>query len=165
MSGSVSSTESLNMDVRTLVQRLSAEIGSPGLALNEQGLARLRFDGRWAIDLEWDESRKVLHLYALAGQLPIEGREAFMIRLLAANSLGLATAGASFALDPETGEVLLCARIDPETVSFDSFKAVLENMLETLDQQVTELFKLAPEGSLAARVMSVESLRVINSRV
>lgn len=153
------------MDVRTLVQQLSAEIGSPGLALNEKGLARLRFDGRWAIDLEWDEPRKVLHLYALAGQLPIEGREAFMSRLLAANLLGLATAGASFALEPETGEVLLCARVDPESVSFAGFKTVLENLLDTLDQQVPELFKSLSESVPAARVTSVENMQAFHFHV
>lgn len=145
------------MDVHSLVKQLSVDIGSPGLALNAQGMARLSFDGRWAIDMEWDEQRRVLHLYALAGQLPVEGRETLLMGLLSANLLGLETAGASFAVDPETDEVLLCTRVDPETVSFECFRSILENMLATLEQQVPKIFKSVMDGESVLQTTSVDN--------
>lgn len=138
------------MNIHALIQQLSATIGIPGLALNTEGMARLGIDGRWTIDLEWNEAQQVLHVYALAGQLPATQREPLLIRLLAANLLGLDTAGASFALDPESGEVLLCARVDPDTDSFEHFKAVLQNMLDTLEHRVPEIFALTEAGLPAA---------------
>lgn len=130
------------MNIHSLIQQLSATVGIPGFALNAEGMARLGIDGRWTIDLEWNEAQQVLHVYAIAGQLPATQREPLLIRLLAANLPGLAPAGASFALDSETGEVLLCARVDPEAVSFEHFQAVLQNMLDALEHRVPGIFAL-----------------------
>lgn len=151
------------MDVHTLVQQLSAHIGIPDLALDTRGMARLGFDERWAIDLEWDEAQRALHLYAFAGQLPAEGKEAFLTRLLAANLPGVETGSAKFALEPETGEVLLCARVDLETVSFESFKTVLENMLETLEQRVPEIFGSVTEAPTATQTPHQNELPALNA--
>ena len=147
------------MNIHALIQQLSATVGIPGLALNAEGMARLGIDERWTIDLEWNEVQQVLHVYALAGQLPATRREPLLIRLLAANQPGLDPAGSSFALDPETGEVLLCARVDPDTASFEHFKTVLQHKLDTLEHRVPELFAITETGQEPTPFSSQDDLK------
>jgi len=117
-----------------LIKQLAVEMGVPSLALNVQGVARLGIDGRWNVDMEWDEGNGVLHLYAVVGRLPPRNRENVLVDLLSANYLGLDTAGAAFSIAPGSEEVLLCTRVTPETVTFADFKALLERFLSALDR-------------------------------
>ena len=133
------------MMANALIQQLAAETGLPSLALGEQGTARLSIDGRWNVDFEWDETNGVLHLCAEIGKLPLPGRENVLMKLLSANYLGLETSGAALSLAPESEEILLCARVDPEKISFAEFKALLEGFLAALERLVPEVLEVPAE--------------------
>jgi hypothetical protein len=134
------------MSAHELIRQLATETGAGDLALNAQGLARLGFDDTVFVDLEWAEHDRVLHLSSVLGPMPAAGREAFGLRLLSANLLGLDTDGATLAVDADTDEVLLCTRIEPDSASFAQFKATLERLLATAERLRPDLFGAAAPG-------------------
>lgn len=83
------------------MEALSRQTGTT-LAFNEQGLCRLRFDGRFIVDLEVADDETAIFLYSRLGPLPggERGRE-LMERMMRAHCLGRESGKTVFGLDDD----------------------------------------------------------------
>ena len=84
-----------------MLDALSRQTGA-ALAFNGDGLCRLRFDGRFIVDLEVTDDEDAVYLYARLGTLPAgeQGRE-LMARMMRAHCLGRESGNTLFGLDGE----------------------------------------------------------------
>ena len=73
------------MTPHQMLDALSRQTGA-ALAFNGDGLCRLRFDGRFIVDLEVTDDEDAIYLYARLGTLPAgeQGRE-LMARMMRAH--------------------------------------------------------------------------------
>ena len=99
------------------------------LAFNEQGLCRMRFDGRFVVDLETSDDETAIFLYSRLTSLPPGERGAeLMTRMLRAHCLGRETGRVVFGLDGD--DVLLFARLDvaagPENLLYTELEAFMD---------------------------------------
>ncbi|QIM52547.1 type III secretion system chaperone [Hydrogenophaga crocea] len=98
------------MNPDQVLQALATAFDTPDLRFDANGCARLRVDDR--IDVNFERSSgHLLHVYCPLGQLPADHREPIYERLLTANLFGAETGGASLAIDPEFGEIVLCTDV------------------------------------------------------
>ncbi len=130
------------------------------LKLSDEGTARLVIDATLTVDLEHDEARGQLHLTTNLGQPPLEEREAFYARVLAANLFGRATAGASLALDPASMEILLVRTLELESTDSTKFETALEALVHAHERLSVEIFgatgrheRTSPTSELEHNVM------------
>ena len=99
------------MTPHQMLDALSRQTGA-ALAFNGDGLCRLRFDGRFIVDLEVTDDEDAIYLYARLGTLPAgeQGRE-LMARMMRAHCLGRESGNTLFGLDGE--EIMAVAREGP----------------------------------------------------
>lgn len=95
------------MQTQPFCTQLVQSLHLPGLAFNEQGCARIVFDGKVTIDLEHDPVAGELHLRSDLAPLPAIGGEALYRSLLQANLPGQQTLGATLAIDEVEGQIVL----------------------------------------------------------
>lgn len=97
------------MTPHEMLDALSRQTGA-ALAFNGDGLCRLRFDGRFIVDLEVTDDEDAIYLYARLGALPAgeQGRE-LMARMMRAHCLGRESGNTLFGLDGE--EIMAFARV------------------------------------------------------
>lgn len=97
------------MTPHQMLDALSRQTGA-ALAFNGDGLCRLRFDGRFIVDLEVTDDEDAIYLYARLGTLPAgeQGRE-LMARMMRAHCLGRESGNTLFGLDGE--EIMAFARV------------------------------------------------------
>ena len=93
------------MTPHQMLDALSRQTGA-ALAFNGDGLCRLRFDGRFIVDLEVTDDEDAIYLYARLGTLPAgeQGRE-LMARMMRAHCLGRESGNTLFGLDGECPQV------------------------------------------------------------
>jgi hypothetical protein len=121
------------MKAEQLLNDIARTLGLPELALNDEGCARLLFDGKVAVNFENDALAEKLHLYADLGELPLRGREALYRALLEANLFGAQTAGATLSLDGPGDMVVLCRTLVAEELSLAAFTEVVEGFVATAE--------------------------------
>lgn len=121
-------------------------VGLERLALDEAGMGALFID-ETAVNLEVDEAESRLLLYAGLG-VPEGDPAATHIALLEANLFWQGTGGATLALQPETGVVLLVqalptAGLDP--VGFETALQTFVEVAETWERRLRQ--PAAPAGA------------------
>ena len=110
-----------------LIAHLRAELELDDLEFNSVNVCRLLVDDDVEIDLEYVAEDDALYCYSVVGTTFDEGqRKDWAEVLLAANLFGRDTGGASFALDDETDDILLCRVFDMADLSADRFLRQLE---------------------------------------
>lgn len=122
------------MKPEQLLNDLGLTMGLPDLKFNEQGCARLVFDGKTSVNLESDADTGKLQLYTDLCPLPPEGREALYLSLLEGNLFGMQTEGATLAVDSANQEVVLCQTLMAEELSADGFLAIIERFVNCAEQ-------------------------------
>jgi hypothetical protein len=94
--------------VRNWLGELS-ELGGLGrLTLNENGIGTFAYGEDLTVSVIVPADSELVQLLAPLVSPPQENRETYFAKLLQLNFLTLETNGATFALDKETGEVVLC---------------------------------------------------------
>ncbi len=121
------------MDIHSILSQLGQQMGLPQLKLDENRVCRLVFDQRLVVDIEASDDEKIVHLYALVGEVPPEDKEAFMALLLEANLFGKGTGGSAFALDHNHHEVYLCRVVLIESLAYQEFVNMLETFVNHLE--------------------------------
>lgn len=121
------------MDADQLLQSLGLAMGLPGLKFDDNGCARLMFDGKLAIDLEHDADTRAIQVYSVVAPLPARGREALYAMLLQGNLFGGETRGATLALDIAHQEIVLSRTIDVEATGAPAFAALIESFVNTTE--------------------------------
>ena len=79
------------------------------------------------------------------GHPPPECREGLCIALLEAQHMLKNTAGATFSIDPETGNFSLCKALVPATLDTDGFFLEAENFINTLHAWADIIRNFRPE--------------------
>lgn len=147
------------MKAEQLLSDLGLSMGLNDLKFNEEGCARLVFDGTTAVNFESDASSGLLQLYTELGPLPPEGREALYLQLLQANLLCLDTQGATLAVDSANHEVVMCRMLVAEDISSANFTHVVEGFVSSAKKWRTQLDDSpalqteSPMSSMAAQPM------------
>lgn len=121
------------MDIHAILSQLGDQMGLSQLKLDENRVCRLVFDQRLTVDIEASDDEKIVYIYALAGQMPPEGKEAIMANLLEANLFGKGTGGSSFALDHNHQEIYLCRILSVEALHYQDFVNILEGFVNHLE--------------------------------
>lgn len=134
------------MNIPDLMSELGKQMGLEDLKLDRDGVCRLVFDGKLAVDFESGEDGRVLHLYSILSPLPGEGTEMLCLRLLEANLFGRGTGGATFAVDPDPGDVVLFRTFDMERTDFQGFINQLESFVNHLEGWSREIIRTPSEA-------------------
>ena len=110
------------MTPHQMLDALSRQTGA-ALAFNGDGLCRLRFDGRFIVDLEVTDDEDAIYLYARLGTLPAgeQGR---------AHCLGRESGNTLFGLDGE--EIMAFARVAAAEAGEGTLFTALEDFLDVL---------------------------------
>jgi hypothetical protein len=127
------------MEVNELISRLGAEIGLKDLALNEEHMARLQFDNRLIVDLEYEQETQCLYLCAVLGEIPEEKRKEVFEQLLIGNLFCRQTRGAVLAVSPMDQEILLVRSFPTAKSDYRDFTDALENFVAAVDDWTDRL--------------------------
>ena len=129
------------MDIHSILTQLGQQMGLPQLKLDENNVCRLVFDQRLVVDIEATDNNKVIHFYALVGELPPENKEDFMANLLEANLFGKGTGGSAFALDHNHQEIYLCRLLLIDSLAYQDFVNILETFVNHLEAWMDKIEK------------------------
>ena len=118
------------MTPHQMLDALSRQTGA-ALAFNGDGLCRLRFDGRFIVDLEVTDDEDAIYLYARLGTLPAgeQGRE-LMARMMRAHCVGRESGNTLCGLDGE--EIMAFARVAAAEAGEGTLFTALEDFLDVL---------------------------------
>jgi hypothetical protein len=122
---------------------LGAEVGVP-LVLDEQGLCALEHGDGFVFTLIAPDGGELVHLSSRLMDVPAQGREAFLARLLRMNFLLMETSGATLSIDEEEQGVFLCLALLRAQLSADRLLVIIGNFLASSSQLRQRL--LAPAG-------------------
>lgn len=103
------------MDTKELFVAANKKVDRELFKLDDDGVCRLMVGGDLPVTILPLEEAGHLLISAKLGEEPVEGREQFYRTLLQAMFMFEVTAGATFSLDSETGEILF-ARQEPLAV-------------------------------------------------
>jgi hypothetical protein len=122
------------MEFSMLLHYLGTQLGLDTLALNDHGVASLKFGDDLVVHLEPDPQQPVAHLYAPLCKLPADaaGRSALLEPLLIANAFGRGTAGAFFSIDENHQEILLGRILDLNRIEPQDLHQWLKDIVSTL---------------------------------
>lgn len=110
------------------------------LTFNDNGLCRLRFDGRFIVDMEVADDETAIYLYSCLGQLPPSehGRE-LICSMMRAHCLGRESGRTMFGLDGD--DVLAFSRVELAGADENTLYHALENFLDVLAVWVDKMQK------------------------
>lgn len=129
------------MNIEDVLKELGAQMGLPGLKLDDNKVCRLIFDKKFTVDIEASQDLKTVHLYSPVCIIPPEGRENFYEGLLEANLFGRGTGGAAFGVDLEMGEVLLSRTLQMEKIDYQDFVNILESFVNHIEAWTDKIEK------------------------
>lgn len=125
------------MTPHQMLDALSRQTGT-ALAFNGDGLCRLRFDGRFIVDLEVTDDGDAIYLYARLGTLPAgEQGRGLMARMMRAHCLGRESGHTLFGLDGE--DIMAFARVAAAGAAEGTLFTALEDFLDVLAHWADEL--------------------------
>ncbi len=112
------------------IEALSQQTGTK-LSFNEMGLCRLRFDGRFIVDMEVTDDENAIYLYSRLGSLPADeqGRE-LMKKMLRAHCLGRDSGKTCFGLDDD--EIMAFVRVELSGAEEQTLYTEIEAFLDIL---------------------------------
>ena len=110
------------------------------LEFNDNGLCRLRFDGRFIVDMEVTDDETAIYLYCRLGRLPAaeRGRE-LMQRMMHAHCLGRESGRTIFGLDDD--DVLAFSRVELTGAGENTLYTALEEFLDVVAAWTDEIQK------------------------
>lgn len=128
------------MTAHELLDVLSRQTGMR-LAFNGDGLCRLRFDGRFIVDLEITDDGDAIYLYSRLGPLPAgePGRQ-LLLRLMRAHCLGRESGQSLFGLDGD--EIMAFMRVALAGAGEHTLFTALEDFLDVLAFWADEVQKV-----------------------
>lgn len=119
------------MELKELMEGFAAKIGLTDLAPGEDGAYALSFNDM-DVGFTEDEPGRLLIAAPFATK-PAEGSDRLAEVLLSANHLFAGTAGATIALNAETGEYLLQRHVPLALTDVEAFYTLVEGFVNTLE--------------------------------
>lgn len=114
------------MFAKELFAATNERVGRELFKLDEDGVCRLMVGGDLPVTIMPFEETGDLLVSAKLGEEPVEGRETFYRTLLRAMYMFEHTAGATFSLDDETGEILFVRQDPLASLDTETFLARLK---------------------------------------
>ncbi|MEZ0387511.1 MAG: type III secretion system chaperone [Verrucomicrobium sp.] len=122
------------MNISDALAELGHLLGLGSVALNEEGAARIVFDGDLDVDfVQSEDNPTLLHLDGMVCQVDESVAPAFLKQLLHAHFLGQGTGGASFSLHPGGAEIHLGRALDMSGREFSDFSNEVETFVNYLE--------------------------------
>ena len=120
--------------VRNWLREISQVAGLGPLTLNENGVGTFSYGEDLTVSIIVPADSELVQLLAPLVTRPDENRENYFARLLELNFLTLETNGATFALDKESGEVVLCYSQPVAALESQGFQNLLGGFIETAEK-------------------------------
>ena len=124
-------------------------MGLPDFALNDEGMARLEFDGHTIVDFEYEQELDCLHLYSMLDRLPSEATEEVYYQLLVGNLFARQTRGAILAISPLEQEIVLTRTIPLAKLEYQEFADILGSFIAAAEEWAARLAQDAMERELS----------------
>lgn len=121
------------MELNELMKAFGDKVGIAGLEPNDQGEYLLSFDDM-SVGFKEDIATKSLIIASSFAEKPEEGSDRLAEILLGANHLFVATAGNTIAFDPNEKNYVLQRREPLAMLDADSFMAIAESFVNSLEQ-------------------------------
>lgn len=121
------------MELKTLIERLGVELKLPELALNENGVCFLTFDGRLQVAVEAAPEPHIVFMYGVLCPIPTEGKDKLYETLMEGHLFGIGTRGGTFAASSQFGHIFLFKRFDLREISFEGFLREMESFVQAYD--------------------------------
>lgn len=137
-----------------LIDEFGTAVGIEGLTFDEEQRCNLMFDDV-AVSLEVGVGESSLYIYSVLGPEPVEDAEERFAELLKANYAFAQTGGATLALDPAGGGIVLMREEPLETLRLPRLESVIEDFVNVAERLIANLYKgsltaPAPESSMEA---------------
>lgn len=136
------------MNAVSLLSELGSQMGISGLQFDDQGCARLVFDGAVTLNLEHEPGSSKLQIYSVLGKVPVENKEHVFQILLEGNLFGAETGGAVLAVDPLEREIVLFRTLEVEGITGAAFAEVVGHFVDAVEDWTG---RLATSGTTAPR--------------
>lgn len=118
--------------------RLGEQLGIGALAFDEQGICSLAIDdGRWIVAIGHSAGENSLRLMLCVDERVPDERQAY--RLLAANFAWQDSDGATFALAPDSGALIVQRNVSGDELGAGQLPALLEALVATAERWTAEL--------------------------
>jgi hypothetical protein len=123
-------------------------------------MARMQLDGTIIIDVEYDATNDVLHLYSSIAPAPNDCAAQLKL-LMEANLFHDRSVGTTIALDSITGEFMCCLRLEPEKMSAADLVKHVERMADAVERLRADLAGLEePAEPAPLSAMDLNELRM-----
>ena len=136
-------------DYKTFLAKVSEETGIAAFKPNEDGLASMRVDDAYNVNLQFVEATGKVLCFIEVAQLPPDAPKAVYRDLLVGGLFGKDTAGGYFSLEPETEIVVYNYFFDLEKASNDieDFIHTIEKILQLCDLWADRIKEdMSPDG-------------------
>lgn len=127
------------MDIDSILLELGHQMGIPNLKFESNGVCRLRFDGKYTVDIEATDNKKIVHIYSSIASIPAENREKFYEIFLEANLFGKGTGGATFGINKMENELMLTRALNMDTTDYQEFVNILESFVNHVESWMTNI--------------------------
>ena len=134
-------------DYRAFLAKVSEETGIAAFKPSEDGLASMRVDDAYNVNLQFIEATGKVLCFIEVMELPPDTPKAVYRDLLAGGLFGKDTAGGYFSLEPETETVVYSYFFDLETAAND-----IEEFIHTIEKilQLCDLWAERIKGDMSA---------------
>ncbi|MCP4747330.1 MAG: type III secretion system chaperone [Desulfobacteraceae bacterium] len=129
--------EELSNYLRDISYRLG--VGLP--ALDQNGVCAMRYDDKFNVILEVPDASDDIYMYAILMSQHTASVQ-FYQKLLEANFLCMDTERATFCLDKESNDIVLCRTIEFENLTADKLEKVINQFLSAADKWNNKLIEI-----------------------
>ncbi len=138
--------------LHSLIKEFGAAVGLEDMTFDDQQRCNLMFDDV-PVSLEMSGGEGSLYIYSVLAPEPAENANALYAELLRANYAFAQTAGATLALDPAGGGIVLMREEPLETLRLPQFEALIEDFVNVAEGFIASL----AEGSLSKAAQTIDS--------
>jgi hypothetical protein len=125
--------------VNGLLRELGRKLGTPELALSDEGTCALDYEQRLQIVVELPEGSELVYVYSRLMRIPKKGQKKLFRTLLRHNLLCYNTDGSTLAIDDAQEQVVLCYGHPWSELDQVAFENLLENFLTTANRLHADL--------------------------
>ncbi len=135
------------MSLHNLLEAVATDLGVPELRLSPGGVCQIIVDGDLAVSIEDAPLEQAAHLYSSVANVPETRREEFYAALLEAQLFGREIGdGCVFGLEPSSGELLLCRKLNLANVEPAEFSDALGEFINWAEHWRTKLAAFEKDG-------------------
>ena len=116
------------------LKELGLKLGIEDIGLNPEGVCAFTYLNSFDLIIEVSEESNTFVIHTPLTTLKSGNNEPLLKKLLSLNFLGIETQGASFALNKDTQEVVLCYNHPIENLQSNTFENLIGNFLEVAEK-------------------------------